>query len=192
LSVERNLRHMTRKASDLSSSERRRALDSLRRQVGDAQYDELVRDHDEDSLVELVLHMASEPSPGNKSHGRAAKWACFAVLWSLITLGVTSVAGERAAVAFFFSPCPYLVLLLLFATPQLLGHHLAERLPTGCGVVVAVVIGLLFVGMCKSIPEESQNNFFAIAIVGGISSAFVAWLADLLVRLMRRIFGRRR
>lgn len=179
---------MAKKASDLSSSEKRQALEAIRQQIGDSQFEEFVSKHGENALIDLLLQAAEGKSSSEKDDGwDKAQMGCFGFLWVILSITVGVYTSGTVGVLFFFSPSLY---FLFFGAPGILGETLANRLPWGCGLAVAVVIMIIIASVFQSVPEKLIQTVFVVAMMGGFATGIVVWLAGITVRMMRRISGK--
>jgi len=179
---------MTIKASDLSDVEKQNLLDALRKQIGDSQYNELLKDHDEDFLIEMVLQILNQKSPsGKETNWERVELGCFGVLWLILTFGVALFMNDKIAVLFFFSPS----LCLLFYQPSSVFEELKIRVPKGYAVVVILIWIAILIILSQTMSEELFSEMLVVATLGGIAAAIIFWLVGVAVKLMRRWKGQR-
>jgi hypothetical protein len=180
---------MTIKASDLSDGEKQNLLDALRKQIGDSQYNELLKDHDEDFLVEMVLQILNQKSlSGKETNWERVELGCFGVLWLILTFGVALFWSNIFAVLFFISPSLY----ILIFQPSVIIDEFENRIPKGCAVIVVVLIWVaIIIIISKTMPEELLDTIAGVVLVGAALAGLAIYLVEFAVKLIRRWKGQR-
>lgn len=180
---------MTIKASDLTDREKQSLLDTLRKQIGDSQYNDLLKDHDEDFLIEMMLQILNQKPPSVKeTNWPRAELGCFGVIWLILTFGVALISNNISAVLFFFSPSLY----ILIFQPSVIINEFEDRIPKGCLVAVVVLIWVaVIIIISQTMPKELLDTIAGVVLVGAALAGLVIYLVEFAVKLMRRWKGQR-
>lgn len=182
---------MAKKASDLSSSEKRQVLEAIRQQIGDSQFEELRSKHGENGLMDMLLQAAEGKPQSQKNEGvDGTRWGCFGVLWVILTITVGSYTSRDVGLIFFFSPIICFLVYFWFRA-QASSSSIDLSQPWGCAFVIMFGISGLFLYGISRMPGERSNEMLGVALIGGIAAWIVFHVAGAIVKSRRSKKGKR-